>query len=133
MLSTVVILFCLAAEFFGREAAVRMFPNYVSYTYNTGAAFGLLEEAPAMLINLEIMANVAVLLLLVFARLKTFMRVGLSMMFGGALSNLGERFLFGHVVDWIPVPFTSLQFNLSDVFIALGALIVFVALNERMY
>ena len=132
MLSTVVILFCLAAEFFGREAAVRMFPNYVSYTYNTGAAFGLLENAPAMLINLEIMANVAVLLLLIFARLKTFMRIGLSMMLGGAVSNLGERFLLGHV-DWIPVPFTSLQFNLSDIFIALGALIVFVALKERMY
>ena len=133
MLSTVVILFCLAAEFFGREAMRRMFPSSVIYSYNTGAAFGLLENVPAMLINLEIMANVAVLLLLIFARLRTAMRIGLSMMLGGALSNLGERFLLGHVVDWIPVPFTSLQFNLSDIFIALGALIVFVALKERMY
>ena len=130
MLSTVVIIFCLAAEFFGREAA-RRFLSY-SYSYNTGAAFGLLSDAPAMLLNLEIAANVIVLLLLVFARMKKWTRIGLSMMFGGALSNLLERFLLGHVIDWLPVPYTSLQFNLSDVFIGLGALLVFTALTDRL-
>ena len=42
-----------------------------------------------------------------------------------SVSNLGERILWGYVVDWIPVPFLDLQYNLADVEISLGALIVF--------
>ena len=126
LISVAVIAFCVLAEMFGRSAARR----FVSYSYNSGAAFGSLRDSPALLLNLEIAMNIIVLLMLIFGKMRTGTRIGLSMMLGGAVSNLVERIVWGHVIDWIPVPFLPLKFNLSDAFIGLGAVIVFMMLNS---
>ena len=63
------------------------------------------------------------------------------MMSGGALSNFLERFFLGYVIDWIPSPiiFFDLNFNLADVEISLGALIIAIVflnseeLGSRMF
>ena len=65
-----------------------------------------------------------------------FSRLGLSIMAGGALSNFFERIFLGHVIDWIPFPFSFLEinFNLADVEISLGAFIIFAGMliqNEK--
>ena len=59
-------------------------------------------------------------------------RLGLAIMSGGALSNFLERFFLGHVIDWIPSPFSFIEinFNLADVEISIGALIIFLALIQ---
>ncbi len=43
----------------------------------------------------------------------------------GAFSNLLDRISFGHVVDFINVPFWSV-FNLADIYIVAGAVIFFI-------
>lgn len=125
MISLAVIVLCVAGEYILRTAL----HEWTVYSYNTGAAFGLMGGSPELLLWLEAAANVIVLCVLIFAKMRTWTRVGLSMMLGGAISNLCERIFLGHVIDWIPVPFTNLQFNLADVCISLGALIVFVMMN----
>ena len=61
----------------------------------------------------------------IFVKLKLWTRIGISIMAGGALSNMLERMFLGHVVDWIPFIFVKdLMFNLADVEIAVGALII---------
>ena len=126
MLSFGIIIFCVLAEIFGR-AAMR---GHVSFSYNTGAAFGLMSSSSEMLIWLGVAANIIVACVLIFWKPGKWVRVGLSLMLGGAVSNLAERILLGHVVDWLPVPFTALRFNLSDVFIALGAVLTFIMISS---
>ena len=125
MVSAGIILLCVAGEYLARTAL----REFVVYSYNTGAAFGIMGGSPELLIVLEVAANVILLGILFFVKMKLTTRVGLSLMLGGALSNLGERFLLGHVIDWIPVPFMNLQYNLADIAISLGALIVFIKAN----
>ena len=125
MVSAGIILLCVAGEYLARTAL----REFVVYSYNTGAAFGIMGGSPELLIVLEVAANVILLGILFFAKIRLITRVGLSLMLGGALSNLAERFLLGHVIDWIPVPFMNLQYNLADIAISLGALIVFIKAN----
>ena len=122
MLSAVVMAVCVLAEYVGRNIAEK----YIEVSHNYGAAFGILGGIPEVALLLSGIACAAILGVIYFVEMRPVMRLGLSVMAGGALSNLGERILWGYVVDWIPVPFMDLQYNLADVEISLGALIVFV-------
>lgn len=53
------------------------------------------------------------------------MKVSLSIVLGGAISNITERVLRGRVIDFLAIqisnrPFT---FNIADIFLAIGILI----------
>ena len=119
--SIVTIILCLLAEHVTRIAL----SNFVELSYNTGAAFGIFKSVPGFTLILSGLACLIILCVLIFMRLDKFERVGFSIMLGGALSNLIERIFLGHVIDWIPLPFFELNFNIADVEISLGALIVF--------
>lgn len=100
----------------------------VRLSYNTGAAFGIFGGSPVFTLILSGISCVLLLCVLFFADINSLMRFGLSVMSGGALSNLIERILLGYVIDWIPFPFWfDLNFNLADVEISLGALIAFIS------
>ena len=125
MISAAVIALCILAEQAGRSVAER----FVEVSHNPGAAFGIMKGTPGLAILLSGMACAAILGVIYLADMKPLTRLGLSIMAGGALSNLLERIFLGYVIDWIPVPFFDLQYNLADVEIGLGALIVFVMVN----
>ena len=112
---------CVLAEYLGRCA----FSELTKITYNPGAAFGLLGNVPGFTLWLSGLSFAAIAGVIIFGRLKPLTRLGLSVMAGGALSNLLERIFIGYVLDWIPVPFMDLYFNLADVEISIGALITF--------
>ena len=118
-----IIILCLLAEHVTRIAL----RNFIELSYNTGAAFGIFKGVPEIALILSGIACLIILLALIFVKLNKFERVGFSIMLGGALSNLLERILLGHVIDWIPspLPFLDLNFNIADVEISLGALIAF--------
>ena len=118
-----IIILCLLAEHVTRIAL----SDFIELTYNTGAAFGILEGVPDIALILSAVACLVVLGVLIFVKLDKAERVGLSIMLGGALSNLLERVLLGHVIDWIPLPFIDLNFNIADVEISLGVLIAFLS------
>ena len=122
MISAGVMVLCVLSEYVCRSIAEK----YVAVSHNYGAAFGIMKGIPEVALMLSGAACMAILGVICFVRMRPVMRLGLSVMAGGALSNLGERILWGYVVDWIPVPFMDLQYNLADVEISLGALIVFV-------
>ncbi len=48
--------------------------------------------------------------------------VGVCMVLGGGVSNLTERLIYGHVVDWIPVGEVFVT-NVADAIIVIGILI----------
>ena len=104
MINFAIIIFCVLLEFFAR--------NFfdLKTSYNPGVAFGLVISSPGFTLWLSIIALIIIFVILFFTK-KKFMRLGLSLMAGGALSNLLERIFLGYVIDWVPVPFFDLQYN----------------------
>lgn len=98
-------------------------------TYNTGAAFSLLADAGGWQRWLfTIIAIVISLVIVQWLRKlpndETLTAVSLSLILGGAIGNLIDRILFGHVIDYVQVwlgsyPFPA--FNLADAAISVGA------------
>jgi signal peptidase II len=95
-------------------------------TYNSGIAFSMFARLPdwtLIIFTLAIVAGVAWL----WARLEThrnWARFGFALILGGALGNLIDRIVLGHVVDFILFHvhnWSFAVFNLADSFITIGA------------
>ena len=98
-----------------------------SYTTNTGAAFGMLPGG----INLFRLVSLAAVPLFLFApRLLgldgLLTRIVVGMLLGGNLGNLVDRFLLGHVTDFIDMGIGDLRFwtyNIADASFVIGVTI----------
>ncbi|WP_353643532.1 signal peptidase II [Mesorhizobium sp. WSM2239] len=98
-------------------------------TYNTGVAFSMFEWVG----DKGLMAlSVAVIAFVLFLAKRTepdqvMARIGFCLIIGGAIGNLIDRAIYGHVIDYIyfhtPV-WSFAVFNLADAFISVGAFIV---------
>lgn len=110
-------------------------PDYFSWTlaYNTGAAFSFLAGASGWQRWLFAVIAVAVSAVLVvwLKRLKpeeTWLAAALALVLGGALGNLVDRVLLGHVVDFILLHWQHRwyfpAFNFADAAITLGAILL---------
>lgn len=114
---------------------ITVIPQVLDWTlaYNTGAAFSFLAGASGWqrwLFTL-IAVVVSVVLVVWMKRLKpdeTWLAVGLALVLGGALGNLVDRVIFGHVVDFILVHWQSSwyfpAFNIADSAITVGAVLL---------
>lgn len=110
-------------------------PDYFSWTlaYNTGAAFSFLADAAGwqrwFFAGIAIVVSaVLVVWLKRLKRNETLLAVALTMVLGGALGNLYDRVVLGHVVDFILVHWQNRwyfpAFNLADTFITIGAILL---------
>lgn len=109
-------------------------PVYLSLGFNRGAAFSLGTGATPVI---EALAIVLVVGVIAFSRRVTRggarlpVVIGLGLLLGGALSNLGDR-LFRHhggaVVDFIQLVSWWPTFNVADASITVGAVMVVVVL-----
>src|SRR5690606_13699878 len=101
--------------------------------YNTGAAFSFLSDAGGWQrwFFIAIAVGVSIMLLLWLARLgrgKWLEAVALALILGGALGNLYDRIVHGHVVDFILVhrqqSWFFPAFNIADSAITVGAVLM---------
>lgn len=98
-------------------------------TYNTGIAFSMLSSLGDT--GLIVVALVVVAFVLYLAARtapgQVLSRIGFALIVGGALGNLIDRAVYGHVIDYIlfhtPV-WSFAVFNLADAFITVGAILV---------
>ena len=112
--------------------SIEVIPGFFNLTHiqNTGAAFGLLGSAEFPY-KTAVMIGIALLALLAIAsyaaqlgRDERLARLGLTLILGGALGNLLDRALAGHVVDFIDVYWGTWHFwafNVADAAISVGA------------
>ncbi len=121
--SAAVIFLCVIAE----HSCRYIFRELTDTACNPGAAFGLFGDVPGFTLWLSAGAFAVIVGVIAFGKMNRSARFGLAVMAGGALSNLLERIFIGYVIDWIPVPFMDLYFNLADVEISIGALITFIS------
>ncbi|MBQ2863887.1 MAG: signal peptidase II [Clostridia bacterium] len=96
----------------------------VTYTINTGAAFGIFGNNTVML------CIFTVLFLLVFSFIDFYYKssngwyiAGFSLILGGALGNFYDRIVLGGVRDFIELKFIDFPiFNFADVFLTVGVI-----------
>jgi signal peptidase II len=120
---------------------VELVPNLnMTLMFNTGAAFSLLSDAGGWQRWLFAAFALAVTLVLAvwLVRLKPgegWLAAGLALIIGGAVGNLVDRMLLGHVVDFVQVylPFIPLalfnpwpSFNVADSAISIGVVMLIV-------
>ena len=95
-------------------------------TYNTGIAFSMLSWFGDKGLIVVTLAVAAFILYLAWRSdpSQVFARLGFTLILGGAIGNLIDRAVYGHVVDYVlfhtPV-WSFAVFNLADVFITIGA------------
>lgn len=114
----------------------------LTLAYNTGAAFSLLSDAGGwqngFFIVVSAIASVALLAMLRRATSQERqMEIALWLILGGALGNLANRLMYGHVIDFLHLYYASWHwpiFNLADVAISTGALLLVLdALGIRLF
>lgn len=109
---------------------VEILPFLALYrTYNTGVAFSMFASFSDTIL---IVVSIAVIVFILYLASRStsgpwFARIGFTLIVGGALGNLIDRAVYGHVIDYIffhtPV-WSFAVFNLADVFITVGAVMV---------
>ena len=123
------------------QIRIDLIDNFLALTHvrNTGAAFGLLGDAPVAPVRagLVVVSVLAIGLIWVYARqgwheprvMATFGRI-----LGGALGNLIDRLRLHYVVDFIDVHWGRYHwpsFNVADTAITVGAISLFIVMAKQ--
>ena len=99
--------------------------------HNDGVAFSMLGGVShtTLIIITSLISLGALIYLLRSPATETGLRIGLAMIIGGAIGNIIDRVQHSYVIDYIyfhtPV-WAFAIFNLADVFISLGAVLILV-------
>ena len=103
----------------------------ITYTENTGAAFGSFSNGTlALTIVTSIVISLILGGLLVTKRKEVWLRISLVFVAGGGIGNLVDRVGLGYVRDYFEFTFTTKWgiFNVADCFVSVGAVMLVVYL-----
>lgn len=101
---------------------IPLVPNifHLTYVQNPGAAFGILAHRTNFFIIITV--AVIVFILVFFRRIspeQKLLKTALSLQLGGALGNLIDRVILGHVTDFFDFRIWPV-FNIADMAVVLG-------------
>ena len=99
--------------------------------WNTGIGFGLFSTDPNLFYNLTSLFIFLVVLFLFYLifRSNFFDKICFSIVLGGALGNLYDRFVYFAVPDFIDFhvgDFHWFTFNIADIFITVGIILIII-------
>ncbi|MDR6235379.1 signal peptidase II [Pseudomonas oryzihabitans] len=113
---------------------VPVIPDLFSWTlaYNTGAAFSFLADHSGwqrwFFAGIALVVSVVLVVWLKRLRNDTWTAIALALILGGALGNLYDRMVLGHVIDFILVHWRQEwffpAFNVADSAITVGAIML---------
>jgi signal peptidase II len=122
----------LAAFAPGESRALAPFFNLV-LVFNKGAAFSFLASASGWQLpffaTIAVVASVVISVLIYKHQANALLCLGLALILGGALGNLYDRVVYGHVVDFLDFHAAGWHwpaFNVADAAITVGAAILIV-------
>ncbi len=95
--------------------------KYLTVSCNPGIAFGFGEESAGKIASFIALALVFFLL---WQAKENKLKLGFFLVFAGDLANLADRMFWGCVRDFIAIAVFP-SFNLADVLISLGLLLIF--------
>jgi signal peptidase II len=135
LISTLVVILDQITKYFAENSLdyrvpVNVFASLnMTLVYNKGAAFSILSDAGGwqrwffMALSLVI-STVLVVWLYKLDKSRAYLAWGLALILGGAIGNLIDRSLYGHVIDFIDVYYSTWHFpafNIADSAITMGA------------
>lgn len=97
---------------------------------NRGMAFGMMDNHRGLIIFISVMVVLVLLVASLAARDDGNVFWPLALLVAGSTGNLIDRFARGSVTDFIRFPYWP-AFNLADVFIVLGVLLLFRVLLKK--
>jgi len=100
----------------------------IVHTTNTGTAWGLFSHLPNLLLIFRIAITAGLLTYLLFFKPPKPLQMAITLIAAGALGNILDFFLYGHVVDMIYCIFYKYSypiFNLADSAIFCSVLYIF--------
>lgn len=110
--------------------AVTGFFNLV-HVHNTGAAFSLFADQPGwqrgFFVAVALIAAGVILYLLRKTAGRRLFSVALALILGGAVGNVIDRILYGHVIDFLDIYVNTWHwpaFNIADSAISIGAVLL---------
>ena len=104
----------------------------ITLAYNTGAAFSFLSDAGGWqrwfftIVSAVVSVVLAIWLYRMSVR-ERWLGLSISLILGGAVGNLIDRVIYGHVVDFIQVHYAGRyfpSFNVADAAITCGTVIL---------
>lgn len=106
----------------------------LTYVENTGAAFGMLKNAPWVFNTVSVVAIIVMLGYLFLGHAEsTLSGIALSMLISGGLGNMIDRVSLHYVVDFIDFRLINFAvFNGADSFVCVGAGLLVLALILEM-
>ena len=116
--------------------SIALVPNILHLTYilNAGAAFGILANQRLFFIAIAaILVGVVVFFYPKIIKLNCYFKLGIALLFGGAIGNMIDRIFIGKVVDYVDFRVWPI-FNLADIAIVCGCILIVYQMlfaNER--
>lgn len=105
---------------------------YFVHRQNPGVAFSLFADLPAdwrvPLLALVSMLGVVLFGKIIVSTVDPLARTAAAIVMAGAIGNLGDRLLNGHVTDFVLVRFFPFVFNVADAAITVGGVLLAIRL-----
>lgn len=112
------------------NSTILLIPHVLNliYVQNTGAAFGIGSNSTAMFIAVNIIV-IGLIVYFIFSKkeeISNSILIALHLIIAGGISNLIDRIIRGFVIDYIDISqlIKYPVFNLADVFIVIGCIII---------
>ncbi len=96
---------------------------HFNYHENTGAAFGMLQDARWVFMVISTIAIIGLGVYLFFGRMtSTLSGISVSLIVSGGIANMIDRIALGYVVDFLYFKLIDFAiFNVADSFVCVGA------------
>ena len=116
------------SEFPEQNIIINSFLSF-NLLWNDGIAFGLLQAEQSKLYNIITLLIFIILCIVTWLATKSvgLERICYLIIAGGGLGNIFDRLYFGSVIDFIDISYKNFHwfiFNVADIFITLGVLIL---------
>ncbi|MBO4264719.1 MAG: signal peptidase II [Clostridia bacterium] len=103
---------------------------HITYVTNDGAAFGMFDDCRWLFMIISVLAVIALPIVIHFTKKEgKLLLVSLSMVWGGGIGNLIDRFFYpeNKVVDFIDFRLINFAvFNIADSFVTVGCVLMIV-------
>ena len=130
----------LAVKYLKFSANYIILDNFFQFNYveNYGAAFGILKGKKTFFIIMTLIVLIGIISFMIknYYSINKLLRIGISMLLGGAIGNFIDRIRLGYVVDFISFKLIGRYdfpvFNIADIAIVIGTgLILILVLLDK--
>ena len=117
----------LAIKYIVNVGSIPIIKNifHLTYVENRGAAFGMFQNNQMFFVLIALVACLVGIYYLYKKKLNLLGKISIMFIVSGAIGNLIDRVRLGYVVDYFDFRvFWSYVFNLADVFVVVGTILL---------